>query len=296
MRLGIVSDIHPEFYAGEPNGGWADLPSFDDVDVLAICGDFGVPLTKGLRWVGDNFAHVPNVIVIAGNHEFYKGEPGSGDENAFMQEQLARGREMAAGMPNVHFLDNDVLVLEAHPGIRFLGATTWSDLSIRPDYLSRKQVMSLSQRGFADERERYKQMLPHRDFREIRYGAGNSKHRFTPAQMLALHEESRAFFERALSESFAGETICLSHMGPAPSVADGDHSWLYGWSDMLPLLDGPNAPSLWCHGHVHSNFDYSIGRCRVLCNPRAYPSENPNFNPRLTVEIDEPAPASTYGM
>jgi hypothetical protein len=31
--------------------------------------------------------------------------------------------------------------------------------------------------------------------------------------------------------------------------------------------------------------DYFVGRTRVLCNPRGYPGENPNFNPSLVVEV-----------
>ena len=27
---------------------------------------------------------------------------------------------------------------------------------------------------------------------------------------------------------------------------------------------------LWLHGHVHDSFDYRVGRCRVICNPRGY--------------------------
>ena len=27
---------------------------------------------------------------------------------------------------------------------------------------------------------------------------------------------------------------------------------------------------LWTHGHTHEDFDYMIGGCRVVCNPRGY--------------------------
>jgi hypothetical protein len=27
---------------------------------------------------------------------------------------------------------------------------------------------------------------------------------------------------------------------------------------------------LWTHGHMHDDFDYTIGTCRVVCNPRGY--------------------------
>ena len=30
------------------------------------------------------------------------------------------------------------------------------------------------------------------------------------------------------------------------------------------------VPVLWVHGHTHDSFDYQIGNCRVVCNPRGY--------------------------
>jgi hypothetical protein len=52
------------------------------------------------------------------------------------------------------------------------------------------------------------------------------------------------------------------------------------------------------NGHVHDSFDYVVGKCRVVANPRGYarnrlyaesPSqlewENPAFDPQLVVEV-----------
>lgn len=48
----------------------------------------------------------------------------------------------------------------------------------------------------------------------------------------------------------------------------------------------------WVHGHTHDSFDYTLGKCRVLCNPRGYPInrmtgayENPEFDSQLIVEV-----------
>jgi hypothetical protein len=27
---------------------------------------------------------------------------------------------------------------------------------------------------------------------------------------------------------------------------------------------------VWTHGHTHDTFDYMVGSCRVICNPRGY--------------------------
>ena len=35
------------------------------------------------------------------------------------------------------------------------------------------------------------------------------------------------------------------------------------------IMDHPQI-KLWTHGHTHHEFDYMIGSCRVMCNPRGY--------------------------
>jgi len=52
------------------------------------------------------------------------------------------------------------------------------------------------------------------------------------------------------------------------------------------------------NGHVHDSFDYMIGKCRVIANPRGYARnrlyaespeqvewENPGFDPTLVLEV-----------
>ena len=35
---------------------------------------------------------------------------------------------------------------------------------------------------------------------------------------------------------------------------------------------------LWCHGHIHISSDYVLYGTRIVCNPRGYDDENPNFD------------------
>jgi hypothetical protein len=41
------------------------------------------------------------------------------------------------------------------------------------------------------------------------------------------------------------------------------------------------------HGHTHSPFDYQVGATRIVCNPKGYSGENPNFDPALTIGFDQ---------
>jgi Icc-related predicted phosphoesterase len=43
---------------------------------------------------------------------------------------------------------------------------------------------------------------------------------------------------------------------------------------------------LWVHGHIHYCRDYTLGKTRVLANPRGYPTESrQGFDPGLIVEV-----------
>jgi len=48
----------------------------------------------------------------------------------------------------------------------------------------------------------------------------------------------------------------------------------------------PRRVRLWIHGYIHRCGDYTIGKTRVLANPRGYPTESrEGFDPGLIVEV-----------
>ena len=51
-------------------------------------------------------------------------------------------------------------------------------------------------------------------------------------------------------------------------------------------------PVLWVHGHTHNSFDYQVGNCRVVCNPRVYvawtgKAENRAFDAGFALVVEE---------
>ena len=53
------------------------------------------------------------------------------------------------------------------------------------------------------------------------------------------------------------------------------------------ILDHPEI-KVWTHGHTHDNFDYIVGECRIICNPRGYKGyeqQAENFDPTIGFEI-----------
>ena len=41
-------------------------------------------------------------------------------------------------------------------------------------------------------------------------------------------------------------------------------------SDLENFIQHQPNLVLWTHGHTHHPFDYQVGQCRVVCNPRGY--------------------------
>jgi 3',5'-cyclic AMP phosphodiesterase CpdA len=282
VRVAVLSDQHIDI----AHNAWRNPPALD-ADMLVVVGDTANPMTKGLPWIAEmSRANVAHTIYVPGNHDFYCGIAGSGEEDTFYQDQMSRGRILADSL-GITLLQNDSVEIG---GVRWVGATMWSDFSILPRGMTVRDAMSQSQKGWYEGGWRNYERDYHNDFRAIRCGGPGSKNRFTPSQMLTLHRESKAFFESVLTTPFDGDTVAITHMAPAQSVEPGTHSWLYGWSDLQHLMHGPLAPKFWLHGHVHNSFDYMIGDTRIVCNPRGYPApggarENPNFDPYLTIEV-----------
>ena len=51
------------------------------------------------------------------------------------------------------------------------------------------------------------------------------------------------------------------------------------WQGLVDQAD------IWIFGHTHNAIDAEFGRCRVISNPRGYPTEKTGFDPYKIVEV-----------
>lgn len=283
-KFHITDDWHADF-----TGGAITLTAVD-CDVHLVLGDAAAPMTTALRIVAEALKDSTAIkIYVPGNHDFYHTAT---HPQSFMQDELARGRELGQSL-GIHVLSNDVLIVG---DTRILGTTLWTDIRAGTAEMSRKMKMQQSQRGYLDGRPRDRDY--HNDFREIRYGAPGSKNRFTPSQWLQLHEEAMTWLRAELAIDHIGETVVATHMAPSvQSLMPGQnvHDWLYACTDCDDLFQ---HVGLWAHGHIHASRDYEIDGCRILSNPRGYPTdprrrdagkpafENSAWDPGLVVEVE----------
>lgn len=251
MNLNILSDLH--LSRGE-------LPVPETcADVVILAGDVARP-AQAIAWA----TRIPKpVLYVAGNHEFYGGT---------IEGTTAELKRLSAGT-NVRVLDCEEVAIG---GVRFLGATLWTDFRIAGEGKARATAVREAQRFM-------------RDFSVVRMGEAP----FTPQASAELFARHAAWLEARLAERHPGPTVVITHHAPSPKSI---HPRFAGSplnacfvSDAERLVGGRRA-RLWIHGHTHDSFDYRVNGTRVLCNPRGYAkdgvNENAVFDAELVVEID----------
>lgn len=283
MKIQLVSDLHLEFAD-------INIQDLDNVDVLILSGDICTaqdlhdhPAAQFDPWspgaledlkrqsskaqrFRDFFKRVsfqfPHVIYVMGNHEHYHGKF---DRSAtYLRDEFTK-----MGLDNVHLLDNDTKEID---GVHFVGGTLWTDMN-NMDALTLYHI---------------EQMM--NDFRIIRIANENFR-KFLPKRAVTEHIKTKQYIQTVLQglDEDAKVVVCSHHAPSHLSIGEQyKHDTLMngGYASNLSefILDHPKI-KVWTHGHMHQHFDYMIGDTRVLCNPRGYPGEVPDFNPNFTFEV-----------
>ncbi|KWV48413.1 metallophosphoesterase [Bradyrhizobium macuxiense] len=255
MRIQIFSDLHLDVLPIKK------ISAVDGIDCVIVAGDT-------CEGVLSAFAHLRRIVpmptpilMVLGNHEYYR---------RFIPDELALARSRAPSF-NIHVLENDTIV---HNGVRFVGATLWTDYRIFGDA---RQNWAMSACGAAMN-----------DHGQI----GWKKQpwaRFRPQEAALLHYRSRSYVEYILATEFDGPTCVITHHAAhwdsiLPKYQNDPVTAAFV-SDMSATIKA-HQPALWVHGHVHNSCDYYVGKTRIVCNPHGYGNENAGFSGSLVVQID----------
>ncbi len=264
MKAVVFSDLHLAFSIPDP----IVLPY--GTDVVIVAGDVSAPVGRSMAWLHKHIPDVP-VVYVAGNHDHY---------GQIYEQSMEKGRAAHASCPNVHFLEDDQVVID---GVRFLGATMWTDFELYGDLRRATEIAQWSMN----------------DYRQIfDLDVEGQLDPWTPERTRVLHHESRRWLREALAVPFDGPTVIVTHHSPHPlSVAEefrGDEltpAFASNFDSEIKQFQ----PELWVHGHTHNSFDYVVPetRTRVVCNPRGYVRdynngrsvENMDFEMLKVVEI-----------
>lgn len=275
MKLLILSDLHLEVCRKFA------APKSLDFDAVILAGDIDAPGWRGIRWAARTFASTP-ILLVAGNHEYF-GQRADLAVHAMRQAATDLG---------VHFLDRSTVVIG---GIRFLGCTLWTDFCLA--IKGRAGVLVANPQACRLEAEAN---MP--DYRFVRVADSRAvpgSRRATVGRLLdgedtlRYHRRDSSWLHQALAEPFAGITVVVTHHAPhwrsVSAQFQQDHLSGAFASDLPEHFFA--VPTLWVHGHTHDSFDYSVGQCRVVCNPRGYVVDgadggNPNFRDRMVIDVN----------
>ena len=249
MRIRILSDLHREF-------GPTDIPRLA-ADLIVLAGDISTKL-NGLGWMKDFCGDIPTAFVC-GNHEFY------GDKLPRVRERI----QEATAETNIHALENAFFAV----GDWFVyGCTLWTDMALLGDW----------QQGAAEAATWMN------DYKRVRNSAKGYK-RLTPAETRKLHLMSVESMRRFFESHDPRKTVIVTHHAPSirslpPKRRTEIESCAY--ASNLDTFIEEHQPSLWIHGHIHHNNDYTIGSTRIVANPQGYPMEvNRKFIPDLVLDV-----------
>ena len=252
MKIQVLSDLHIEFEAFNVNT--------DNADLVVLAGDIHVD-NRGVLWALENIKDKP-VLYVLGNHEFYD----------MAYPELVDSLKELTQDSNVKILENDTF---SYNGVNFMGCTLWTDFSLYGDAklaeLECQHVMS--------------------DYRKIRVSPKFSKLRALDVSL--IHSHSLNWLTKEL-EKHKGETnVVISHHGPSVKSLpkykrNRDNLINAAYVSHLDYILTDYKPSMWLHGHLHNSSDYTLGDCRVVCNPRGYPKDrNPDFIAELVLELSQ---------
>lgn len=263
MKFVVTSDVH---------GGTNYLHSGDYSDVvLIIAGDFDeVKRSRYRTGIEELCKQFYKVVLVPGNHEYY-------GSNIQKTHQVLS--TMQDEIPNFIFLQNKFQFIG---DVLLVGSTLWTDFDKGNSLVKFDAKMKMN------------------DYKHIRHGTTSEpwRKKLTPEDTEFMHHQDKQFIKNSICSArlMSGDDIkvlVVTHHAPSyqsvsPRYKNDSLNGCY-CSDMDQFIEDVGA-DVWVHGHVHSSFDYNIGKTRIICNPKGYESfsgasENFDYNPQFVFEI-----------
>jgi len=265
MRVALASDVHLEF-------GDLILKNEDNADVLLLAGDICV--AKELPFIDSRYydrfndffarcaSEFKDVIYIAGNHEHYHGA--YDETHTIIRTALEKHT-------NIHVLDREHITIG---DTLFFGGTLWTDFN-NEDPSTMRSICSMMNdfniiTAPGGSKSSWKDADGNLHYRNVK---------LTPEDVLVEHKDfldklnQIVLAQRLLN--LHNKVVVVGHHSPSKLSTkpqyEKDWEMNGGYSsDLTDFIMDHSEIALWVHGHTHHNFDYMLGKTRILCNPRGY--------------------------
>lgn len=240
MKIRLLSDVHHEFYEDKR------LYSNKGEDVLVIAGDLNVGHKKCWSALKQFADHVPHVVYVPGNHEYYNHSIAEFDD--YMQ-RFSQGT-------NVHFLNPGRITIE---GVSFIGAALWTNFG----------------------NDEFNEFYCSRHINDFRIIKG-----FSASKCTQLYNKHAGFIKdqyetiegpKVIVTHFLPDHACVAPQYRGPDIIN--HYFANNLGDWIQDLQD----TTWLFGHTHDLVDITIGDTRVIANPYGY-NRNEHYVEKL-IEI-----------
>lgn len=283
MRIWTISDLHLTNTNPSEFGSRLKIPN---AGICALAGDICDDLEAGIRWVGAVIApHMP-VVMVLGNHDYFGRSLTTAVKEAreialdAVVKRDSRGNPTLDASGNIQrhhpifILDDDAELVLRNEGVRFVGATMWTDFAVlASEDDDHDAIRQQTMEAMAKSMPEYGNVYLFRDPKGI-----VPPQSMRPVDAFSAHDASRKALIRKLAKPFRGQTVVMTHHAPHPrsiSTYFGDNKLTPGFvSDMSDVMER-YEPDLWIHGHVHESFDYQVGITRIFCHAQG---RNPKFS------------------
>lgn len=242
MKLQIASDLHVDMTS-----------SYFEVEPgvthLILAGDIANGLDKMEEFLMELHSYHPHlkILYVPGNHDYIGFDP-------LMEDRTRLFKKTSGQVQRLGFYEDDDVCI--------VGDCLWSNLET--NYKTEHVFAQMCYRQFYECSE-IKNWSPHR--------------------MIETHINQRKVFERFADTDVQGKIkIAVSHFAPSnlsihEQYKDAGYKNSYFCNRMDSIVE---KYDFWIHGHLHNSFDYQIGKCRVIANPRGYYAststpENPDY-------------------
>lgn len=241
MKIQYASDLHLEF--GENSSYLKQHPLSVSGEVLVLAGDIGYIGDDNYSkhpfwdWASENYKQV---IVIPGNHEFYK---------MFDIDKLYNGWTLKI-RENISCYYNVVIPLDDETDL--ITTTLWAHIGLQDVFQTESAIT---------------------DFSRIRYGN-------KPLDWIRFNNEHHRcfrFLEQSVKQSTAKHIIVVTHHVPSFELMAPEFKGSPLNGAFTVELGGYIAASpieYWIYGHSHRNIDKVIGNTKCISNQLGYVFQN----------------------
>lgn len=186
VRVGYLSDIHNESSSRALVDPIADI----GIDLLLVAGDVD-GFRRHVSRVETLSGSIPNVVSVAGNHEFYNAGVTIDDAVSVMRDDACKASERSGRC--IRFLENEVAEFNIKGrGVQVIGATLWTDMALNGNVVGDSYIC-------------------HRAINDYSAITGTDGRPLKVSETIERHERSVAYINEVLASPFDGVRILLTH-------------------------------------------------------------------------------------